>query len=93
MSLRKFTDLFPAAHRSDPQIAILYREFQHQRAMDTDDVTRNIAAEVKRGEAQRREVIRSRRRADREELDGLDKQDVQMELEVCSRLCFLCVLC
>ncbi len=83
ISLRKFTELFPAAQRSDPQIATLYRELQHQRAMDTDDVKRNIAAEVRRGEAQRREVVRARRRADTNEVGGLDQRDMQMQLEVC----------
>ncbi|KAF2096730.1 hypothetical protein NA57DRAFT_78326 [Rhizodiscina lignyota] len=82
ISLRKFTELFPASQRCDPQIAILYRELQHQRAMDTDDVKRNITAEVKRGEVQRREVVRARRRADNVELEGLNRTELQMELEL-----------
>lgn len=41
----------------------------------TDAVTRNIGAEVKRGKAQRREVVRARREAEREEQD--DEVDVE----------------
>ncbi|EKG11132.1 Kinetochore subunit NKP2 [Macrophomina phaseolina MS6] len=62
ITLRQFTDLFPRAHHSNPAIPKLYRELQHQRAIDTDDVKRNIAAECKRGERQVREVARARRR-------------------------------
>lgn len=62
ISLRQFTDLFPRAYQSNPAIPKLYRELQHQRAIDTDDVKRNIAAECKRGERQVREVARARRR-------------------------------
>ncbi|KAF1991675.1 hypothetical protein K402DRAFT_389065 [Aulographum hederae CBS 113979] len=83
ISLRKFTDLFPAQHRANPQIAILYRELQHQRAIDTDDVKENIQKEVKRGEKMRREVVKTRRRAEREELgEGMDGRDVGLERDL-----------
>jgi len=82
ISLRKFTELFPHAQQSSPQIPALYRELQHQRAIDTDDVKRNIAAETKRGEQQKREVIKARKRADKEELEGLDGRDIQMEIDL-----------
>lgn len=80
ISLRKFTELFPHSQQSSPQIPALYRELQHQRAVDIDDVKRNIAAEVKHGERQKREVVKARRRADKEELEGLDGRDIQMEI-------------
>lgn len=82
VSLRQFTDLFPRSQQSNPQIPVLYRELQHQRAIDIDDVKRNIAAEVKRGEKQQREVIRARRRIDTASMEGLDARDMLMEAEV-----------
>lgn len=82
ISLRKFKELFPSAQQSDPQIAILYRELQQQRATDTDDVKRNIEAEVRRGEIVQRAVSRARRRANKEQLQGLDQRELQMDLEV-----------
>lgn len=82
ISLTKFTDLFPKCHRSNPQIGVLYRELQHIRALDTDEVQRNIAQEAKRGERQRREVVKARRKADREDMEGVDMREVEMETEV-----------
>ncbi|KAK3044005.1 hypothetical protein LTS18_002429, partial [Coniosporium uncinatum] len=82
ISFQKFRDLFPGAQRDNPQIAVLYRELQHQRAIDSDDVKRNIATEVKGGEKQRREVVRARRKAEKEELHGNDGRDVRMEIDV-----------
>lgn len=91
LSLRQFTDLFPRAYQSNPSIPKLYRELQHQRAIDTDDVKRNIAAECKRGERQAREVARARRRD--EDADnsaaGLtrgEEMDVRMEEDLHGRV-------
>ena len=83
ISLRQFRDLFPRAHQTSKDIPLLYRELQHQRAIDIDDVKRNIASEVQRGEKQKREVIRARRRAHRIQIEGLDARDIRMEVEVC----------
>ncbi|KAF2141293.1 uncharacterized protein K452DRAFT_287995 [Aplosporella prunicola CBS 121167] len=88
LTLRQFTDLFPRAHQSNPAIPLLYRELQHQRAIDTDDVRRNIAAEAKRGERQKREVARARRRSEKaeyESLTGAQQTDVRMEQELFGR--------
>lgn len=82
ISLAEFTELFPTAQRSDPQIGILYRELQHQRAMDADGVKHNIAAEVKRGEIQRREVVRSRRREERQHVEAGGQRELQMDFAV-----------
>ncbi|KAI9849014.1 MAG: hypothetical protein M1837_005905 [Sclerophora amabilis] len=84
LSLRKFTDFFPRAQRSNPQIPILYRELQHQRALVLDRVKKNIKAEAKRGEVLSREVSRARQRSEREELgmDGNDLREVGMEIEL-----------
>ena len=76
ISLKAFTDLFPRAQQSSPQIRNLYRDLQHQRAQLTDAVARNIAAEIKRGNAQRRTVVRARRAAERQEQD--DEEDVEI---------------
>lgn len=75
LSLKAFTDLFPRAQQSSPQIRALYRDLQHQRAQLTDAVSRSIAMEVKRGAAQRRAVVRARRAAGREEQD--DEVDIE----------------
>ncbi|KAL1648834.1 hypothetical protein SLS58_002014 [Diplodia intermedia] len=90
ITLRQFTDLFPRTHQSNPAIPKLYRELQHQRAIDTDDVKRNIAAECKRGERQAREVARARRRDEAADSAsaGLTRQedmDVKMEEDLHGR--------
>lgn len=82
LSLQKFISLFPKTQRSNPQVKSLYRELQHLRALDIDEVKQNIAREVKVGEKQRREVVRARRRADRENIDGSDEREVEMEAQV-----------
>jgi centromere-localized protein 2 len=62
LPLSRFTTLFPVRHRSNRQIPLLYRDLQYTRALDTDHVASNIAAEAKRGEGMAREVVRTRRR-------------------------------
>jgi centromere-localized protein 2 len=79
ISLQAFTALFPRAHQSSPQIRTLYRDLQHQRAKLVDTIALNIATEVKRGNAQRRTVVRVRRSAGREEQDD----EADMETAVC----------
>ena len=85
ISLSSFTKLFPQPSRKNPQIAYLYRELQHQRGLIVDQIERNIAAEVRAGEKQRREVVKARRRDEREEM-GLvaegDQHEFDMEVEV-----------
>ena len=66
LTLQEFTALFPIVVRSSPQIPLLYRDLQHQRALQIDAVRKNIAAEAKRGDTMKREVIRTRRREERE---------------------------
>lgn len=93
LSLSQFTDLFPRSQRTNPQIAILYRELQHQRALVADEVTRNIAAEVKRGERQRREVVSARRREEGGG-EGRDEgeRERRMEIEVRVFCCWVLAL-
>jgi len=75
ISLKTFTELFPRAQQSSPQIRALYRDLQHQRARLTDAVAHNIIVEIKRGNAQRRAVLKSRRQDAREEQD--DEVDIE----------------
>jgi centromere-localized protein 2 len=75
ITLKAFTELFPRAQQSSPQIKALYRDLQHQRSRLTDSITRNIGAEVKRGNAQRRVIVRARRAAEKEDQD--DEVDVE----------------
>ena len=79
ISLQAFTALFPRSQQSSPQIRTLYRDLQHQRARLTDTIARNIATEVKRGDAQRRAVARTRRTAEKEMQDD----EVDIENAVC----------
>ncbi|KAG4440893.1 hypothetical protein IFR05_003643 [Cadophora sp. M221] len=78
ISLKAFTELFPRSQQSSPQVKALYRDLQHQRARLTDAVTRSIGAEVKKGNAQRRAVVRARRDAENEDQD--DEVDVERAL-------------
>ncbi|CZR53202.1 uncharacterized protein PAC_03080 [Phialocephala subalpina] len=78
ITLKAFTELFPRSQQSLPQVKTLYRDLQQQRARLTDAVGRNIAAEVKRGNAQRRVVVRTRREAEKEGQD--DEADVENAL-------------
>lgn len=82
ITLQKFTDLFPRSQRSNPQIRLLYRELQHRRGLQTDEVQANIEQEVKQGGRQRREVARARRQGERHELEGMDGREIDMEAMV-----------
>jgi centromere-localized protein 2 len=75
ITLKSFTQLFPKSQQSSPHIKALYRDLQNQRARLTDAVAKNIVEEVKRGNAQRRAVLRARREAEKEEQD--DEVDVE----------------
>jgi centromere-localized protein 2 len=69
ITLQQFTALFPSSEQSSPEVKRLYRALQHRRALLTDAVTQDIDDEVKRGIAQKRAVVRTRRAAEREEYD------------------------
>ncbi|KAK5997233.1 hypothetical protein PT974_02587 [Cladobotryum mycophilum] len=65
-----FKAFFPRQLHDTPQLRALYRDLQAQRNAVVDAVAGSVAAEVKRGAAMRREVLRQRREADREDVDG-----------------------
>ena len=85
MTLEQFTALFPRTQRGNPQIKFLYRELQYQRALVTDQVKKEITAEIKRGQKLQREVARARRKAEQDNfgLDPNDGREIDMEIEVC----------
>ncbi|KAK7425271.1 hypothetical protein QQZ08_008292 [Neonectria magnoliae] len=74
-TLDQFKALFPRPLQSSPQVRSLYRDLQAQRNAVLDGVAAGIEAEVKGGNALRREVIRARRAAERDEVDG----EIEME--------------
>jgi centromere-localized protein 2 len=82
ISLRQFTELFPRAYQSNPHVKVLYQELQHQRVIDIDDVKRGIATEVKKGEKQRRQISRTRRKLNQEYVAGIGGQESLIEAEV-----------
>lgn len=74
-TFEQFKVLFPRPLQSSPQVRSLFRDLQAQRNGVVDRVSSNIATEVKRGHVMRREVIRAKREAEREDLDG----EIEME--------------
>lgn len=82
MTLRQFTDIFPAAHRTNPAVQDVYRELQRLRERDVELVRHAIADEVKRSKRLRREYARERRQLDHAAVAGLDPAALQIEEEV-----------
>ncbi|KAL2293595.1 hypothetical protein FJTKL_05456 [Diaporthe vaccinii] len=78
VSLKEFTDLFPRAQQSSPQVRRLYRDLQIQRNALIDAVASNIETEAKRAKALRREVLRAKREAEDHEID--DEIDIERAL-------------
>lgn len=75
ISLKEFTELFPRAQQSSPQVKRLYRDLQHQRNALVDAVESNIETEAKRAKALRREILRAKREAEEHEID--DEIDIE----------------
>lgn len=80
ISLKEFTELFPRALQSSPQIRRLYRDLQNQRNALIDEVASNIQTEVKRGKVLRREVLRAKREA--EDQEGDDEVDLERAVSI-----------
>ncbi|KAI9684921.1 MAG: hypothetical protein M1822_005570 [Bathelium mastoideum] len=78
ISSDEFTELFPEARQASPEIGQLYRELQHQRAIDADDVKHNIEAEARRGEKMKRDVACARKVETQEHT--ADTTDAAMEI-------------
>ncbi|KAL7819255.1 Cnl2/NKP2 family domain-containing protein [Trichoderma aethiopicum] len=75
ITFNQFVLLFPRQLHNAPQLRSLYRDLQAQRNSVIDAVSANIEDEVKRGAVMRKEVLRLKREAEREDLDG----EVEME--------------
>jgi centromere-localized protein 2 len=78
LTFESFAERFPASQRDGPQVRLLWKDLVAQRERVLDEVRANIDIEVKRGQAMRREVLRAKREAAREEPDG----EVEMERAV-----------
>ncbi|KAM0264713.1 hypothetical protein ACHAQJ_000538 [Trichoderma viride] len=74
-TFNQFVLLFPRPLHNSPQLRSLYRDLQAQRNAVVDAVAADIEDEVKRGAVMRKEVLRQRREAEREDVDG----EVEME--------------
>lgn len=78
LTFESFAERFPASQRDGAQVRLLWQDLVAQRERVLDEVRANIDIEAKRGQAMRREVLRARREAEREEPDG----EVEMERAV-----------
>ncbi|RTE81479.1 hypothetical protein BHE90_003989 [Fusarium euwallaceae] len=74
-TLEQFKALFPRPLQSAPLVRALFRDLQSQRTALLDEVAENIADEAKRGVSMRREVVRAKREAEREDMDA----EIEME--------------
>jgi centromere-localized protein 2 len=79
ISLQQFAELFPRHHRSNPRVKLLYRELQHLRALDLDEVRASISREVKRGEKQKAELRRARRPREDALLESDDLREADID--------------
>lgn len=77
-TFEQFRALFPRSLQSSPHVRSLFRDLQAQRNVILDSVAENIAVEAKRGIFMRKEVIKARREAERDEMDG----EIEMERAV-----------
>lgn len=77
-TFNQFALLFPRALHNSSQLRSLYRDLQAQRNAVVDAVAASIQDEVKRGAAMRKEVLRQKREAERDDMDG----EVEMERAV-----------
>lgn len=82
LPFEQFKGFFPRPLQSNPKLEELYRELQQQRAIDIDDVKRNIDTEVKNGDQQRREMIRARKKSQDSASKGVDRQELLKEAQV-----------
>lgn len=82
VSLRQFRDLFPRSYRDHPHVKLLYRELQHLRALDVDDVQANITREVKRGDRLRRQLRRINPENDISTRDSEVALDVELDMAI-----------
>lgn len=84
-TFNQFALLFPRPLHNSSQLRSLYRDLQAQRNVVVDAVAASIQDEVKRGAVMRREVLRQKREAERDDMDG----EVEMERAVSLNFMYL----
>jgi centromere-localized protein 2 len=78
----QFVALFPSQHRSNPQIKLLYRDLQFLRTVDMDVVQENIAAECKRGDRMKVEMLRQLHADGKRQGESGDQREVEMDVQL-----------
>jgi centromere-localized protein 2 len=78
----QFLALFPSQHRSNPQIKLLYRDLQFLRTIDMDVVQENIAAECKRGDRMKVEMLRQLQADGRREDKSGERREVEIDMQL-----------
>lgn len=84
LSLQAFTALFPRSQQSSPQVRALYRDLQQQRRRDADEVAANIEHEAEAAPALRRNILKARGAAGRENPD----EEIEIERAVSAHSSF-----
>jgi centromere-localized protein 2 len=79
---QQFLALFPSHHRSNPQIKLLYRELQFLRTVDMDVVQENIAAECKRGDRMKVEMLRQLHADGKRQADLGEQREVEIDMQL-----------
>ena len=82
LSLPTFTDLVPQSQQNDLQIKSLYLNLKSERAFNLEHIRRNIDHECKRGERQRRQVIKARRQPEKHLILSDDLAGTDFDIEV-----------
>ena len=78
----EFLALFPSQHRSNPQIKLLYRDLQFLRTVDMDVVQENIAAECKRGDRMKVEMLRQLHADGKRRDEAATQPEVEIDMQL-----------
>lgn len=78
----QFLALFPSQHRSNPQIKLLYRDLQFLRTVDMDIVQENIAAECKRGDRIKVEMLRQLHADGKRQSELGDQREMEIDMQL-----------
>ena len=78
----QFLALFPTQQRSNPQVKLLYRDLQFLRTVDIDVVQENIAAECKRGDRMKVEMLRQLHAEGKRQGELGDQREVEMDVQL-----------
>ena len=78
----QFQAMFPPQQRSNPQVKLLYRDLQFLRTVDRDEVQGNIAAECKRGDRTKVEMLRQLQAESKGQGELGDEREVEMDMQL-----------